>query len=300
MELHYFNIQKFCLHDGPGIRSTVFLKGCPLRCLWCHNPESQNPFPELLFSASKCVACGRCLGLCDARSIDVKAARLIYDREKCAACGKCEKVCSHYVNSLKGKSDSVDDILKEIAKDRSFYEKSGGGMTVSGGEPSMQSEGVIELISKAKEIGIGSAMETCGIGSPQFYRECAGLGCIFLFDIKGVDDEKHKKNTGVGVEKIHANLDMLISLGARVIIRMPLIPGHNDTDDDLRLLAAFLRERKDGIEYAEIMPYHDLGNEKRRNLGMIADDTIPNGKDFTNRWQALLEPSEVEIRISGS
>ena len=300
MELNYFNIQKFCLHDGPGIRSTVFLKGCPLRCLWCHNPESQNPLPELLFSESKCLACGRCLGLCEARHIDLKAGKIIFDREKCKACGQCEKVCSHYVNSLKGKTDSVDDILKEIAKDKSFYDRSGGGMTVSGGEPSAQSAAVIELISKAKDMEIGSAMETCGIGSESFYRECAALGCIFLFDIKGVDGEKHKRNTGVGVTKIHANLDLLIGLGARVIVRMPLIPGYNDTDGDLRLLCDFLRERKDGIEYAEIMPYHDLGNEKRRNLGMITDESIPNGKDYTNRWQALLEPSDVEIRVSGS
>ena len=300
MELNYFNIQKFCLHDGPGIRSTVFLKGCPLHCLWCHNPESQNPFPELLFSSGKCTACGRCLGLCDARSIDLKAGKLIYDREKCAACGKCEKVCAHYVNSLKGKTDSVDNILKEVAKDKSFYDKSGGGMTVSGGEPSMQSEGVIELITKAREIGISSAMETCGIGPAGFYRKSAELGCVFLFDVKGVDDEKHKRNTGVGVKKIHENLDMLIGLGAKIIIRMPLIPGYNDADGDLELLAEFLRERKDGIEYAEIMPYHDLGNEKRRNLGMISDDSIPNGRDFTNRWHALLDASQVEIKISGS
>ena len=300
MDLNYFNIQKFCLHDGPGIRSTVFLKGCPLRCLWCHNPESQNPFPELLFSAGKCTACGRCIGLCDARYIDEEQGKLIFEREKCVACGKCEKVCPHYVNSLKGKTDSVDTILKEVAKDKSFYDKSGGGMTVSGGEPSMQANGVLELIEKAKEIGIASAIETCGIGTAHFYEKCADLGCVFLYDIKGIDNEKHKKNTGVGVAKIHENLALLIDRGARVIIRMPLIPRYNDTNDDLKLLAAFLKERKSGIEYAEIMPYHDLGNEKRRNLGMEADDSIPNGRDHTARWVDALEKSGVDIRVSGS
>ena len=164
----------------------------------------------------------------------------------------------------------------------------------------MQSEGVIELISKAKDTGIGSAVESCGIGSAEFYKKCADLDCIFLFDIKGIDADKHKKNTGVGVEKIHSNLALLMDLGARIIIRMPLIPGYNDTDEDLSLLAGFLRERKGAFEYAEIMPYHDLGNEKRRNLGMETDESIPNGRDYTNRWLALLEPSEVEIRISGS
>ena len=300
MDLNYFNIQKFCLHDGPGIRTTVFLKGCPLRCLWCHNPESQNPFPELLFSAGKCTACGRCLGFCDARHIDTKLGKLIYERDKCTVCGNCEKVCPSYVNSVKGKTESVDNILKEVIKDKAFYDRSGGGMTVSGGEPAMQAEGVIDLITKAKERGIASAIETCGIGSRDFYKKCAELECVFLYDIKGIDDSKHKINTGVGVKKIHENLDMLIEREARVIIRMPLIPGYNDTNDDLALLAGFLKERKDGIEYAEIMPYHNLGNEKRRNLGLTADESIPNGKDFTNRWESVLEDSGVEIRISGN
>lgn len=300
MELHYFNIQKFCLHDGPGIRTTVFLKGCPLRCTWCHNPESQHVFPELLFSSGKCTACGRCLGLCDARSIDVQAGKLIFDRSKCTACGKCEKACPHYVNSLKGQTDTTDFIIKQVAKDKAFYANSGGGMTVSGGEPSMQPDAVIELIEMAKELGIGSAMETCGIGSADFYDRCAELGCIFLFDIKGIDPEKHRLNTGVGVDKIHSNLDRLIEKKARIIIRMPLIPGHNDSDNDLALLSDFLKARKDGIEFAEIMPYHDLGNEKRRNLGFEADETIPNGRDYTNRWAAMLEASGVEIRISGN
>ena len=173
-------------------------------------------------------------------------------------------------------------------------------MTVSGGEPSMQGDAVIELIEKAKALEIGSAIETCGIGSEAFYETCAALECIFLYDIKGVDDEKHRFHTGVGVHKIHSNLDLLMKLGARIIIRMPLIPRYNDTDNDLALLADFLRERKDGFEYAEIMPYHDLGNEKRRNLGLTADETIPNGRDYTNRWLAMLEPSGVEIKVSGS
>ena len=300
MELNYFNIQKFCLHDGPGIRSTVFLKGCPLRCLWCHNPESQNPYPELLFSQSKCTACGKCVGLCDARHIDDALGKLVFEREKCTACGKCESVCPHYVNSLKGKTDSVDTILKEVAKDKSFYDKSGGGMTVSGGEPSMQADAVLELITKAKEIGVSSAIETCGRGSSLFYEKCADLDCIFLYDIKGIDDAKHTRNTGVGVERIHKNLSLLTDRGARVVIRMPLIPRYNDTDEDLVLLRDFLKEIKGGIEYAEIMPYHDLGNEKRRNLGLETDETIPNGKDYTNRWVALLESSGVEIKVSGS
>jgi len=300
MNLSYFNIQKFCIHDGPGIRTSVFLKGCPLRCLWCHNPESQHVKPELLFSESKCTACGRCLGNCDARHIDMEKGKLIYDREKCVACGKCEKACFNYANSLRGKVETVDEILKEVAKDKPFYKTSGGGMTVSGGEPSMQEEGVIELITKAKEIGIDSAIESCGIGARSFYEKAADLDCVFLFDIKGIDPEKHKINTGVDNYKIHANLDYLISRGSKIILRMPLIPYHNDSDNDLTLLCDFLHERKDGIIRAEIMPYHNLGNEKRRNLGLEADDSIPDGHQFTERWLSFLEKSGANVKVSGT
>lgn len=299
MTLSYFNIQKFCIHDGPGIRTTVFLKGCPLKCKWCHNPESQKVKPELLFSEAKCTACGRCLGLCEARSISPEG-KLIYDRTKCVACGKCVTKCFNYANDIKGQLGEVDGILREVAKDKPFYKTSGGGMTVSGGEPSAQPEAVLELIEKAREMEISSAMETCGCGNAEFYRRAAELETLFLFDIKGIDPVKHKENTGFDTERIHANLDMLIGMGAKIVIRLPLIPWHNDTDEDLRLLADFLRERRDGIEYAEIMPYHKLGLEKRRNLGMEADDTIPEGKGFTDRWRSFLEKSGVKIKVSGS
>lgn len=299
MTLSYFNIQKFCIHDGPGIRTTVFLKGCPLRCKWCHNPESQHVHPELLFSEAKCTGCGRCLGLCDARTRG-EDGKIIFDRSKCTACGKCEQKCFTYANSVRGQIGDVDEILHEVAKDKHFYETSDGGMTVSGGEPAAQPDAVIELITKAKEMGISSAMETCGFGSEDFYRRAAELGTLFLFDIKGIDPVKHKENTGVDTTKIHANLNMLTDMGADIIIRMPMIPWHNDTDEDLRLLNDFLSTLKGKIRYAEIMPYHNFGNEKRRNLGMEVDDSIPEGKAFTERWKAFLEKSGVTIKVSGA
>ena len=182
MTLSYFNIQKFCIHDGPGIRTTVFLKGCPLRCTWCHNPESQKTKPELLFWANKCTACGRCVGLCDARSISTEG-KLVLNRRNCTACGKCVEKCFHFANALRGQTGSVEEILREVAKDKPFYDTSGGGLTISGGEPSAQPEAVLALIEQAKDRGIGSAIETCGFGSTDFYRRCAELGVLFLFDI---------------------------------------------------------------------------------------------------------------------
>lgn len=300
MKLNYFNIQKFCLHDGPGIRTTVFLKGCPIRCLWCHNPESQRIERELMFAASKCTSCGLCVGYCDARHIDPETHRLVYEREKCTVCGKCAEVCPHRVNSVRGKTDDTDAILAEVMKDIHYYETSGGGMTVSGGEPAMQPDGVLELIEKAKSKGVVTAIETCGVGSREFYTRAADMDCIFLFDLKGIDDEKHKANTGVGVEKIHANLDYLLERGARVIARIPLIPAYNDSAKDLELMRDFLAARADKLDHAEIMPYHALGVEKRRNLGREADDSIPEGRKFAEKWRETLAQSGVEVLISGS
>lgn len=300
MELNYFNIQKFCLHDGPGIRTTVFLKGCPVRCVWCHNPESQRMEPELLFAASKCTSCGLCVGYCGARRIDPATGSLIYEREKCTVCGKCAEVCPHRVNSVRGKRDSTDHILEQVLRDKHYYERSGGGMTVSGGEPSYQPEGVLELIEKARAEGIVTAVETCGTGTRDFYDRAADLGCIFLYDLKGIDPEKHKRNTGVGTGIIHANLDALLARGAQVTARIPLIPGHNDSENDLRLMREFLAARADKLDHAEIMPYHRLGVEKRRHLGREADDSIPAGKDFAGGWKEILDGCGVEVRVSGS
>ena len=300
MELNYFNIQKFCLHDGPGIRTTVFLKGCPLRCAWCHNPESHKVEPELLFAKSKCTSCGLCVGYCDARHIDPDTHRLVFEREKCTVCGKCEEVCPHKVNAVRGKKNTTDFILAEVLKDKHYYDTSGGGMTVSGGEPSMQPEAVLELIGKAKAAGVRTAIETCGIGERDFYMKAADLDCLFLFDIKGVDEIKHKNHTGVGNERIFANLDALIARGAEIILRLPMIPGYNDDEDDLSLLSNFIKSKAYGVKYAEIMPYHRLGVEKRRNLGLHDDDSIPDGRQFVDRWKQALDGCGVEVKVSGS
>lgn len=198
-----------------------------------------------------------------------------------------------------GKTASVDEILAQVMKDSIFYKNSGGGMTVSGGEPSMQADGVIELISKARAEGITSAIETCGIGSSEFYRDAYDMDCLFLFDIKGIDSEKHKRFTGVGTEKIHANLEMLMNLGAKIIIRMPLVPGYNDTENDLILLREFLKDHAKGFDYAEIMPYHNLGVGKNRKLGRETDEKIPDGRQFCDKWTEILSESGLKISVSG-
>ncbi len=297
MTLSYFNIQRFCLHDGDGIRTTVFLKGCPLNCVWCHNPESKNSEKELLFNLDKCTLCGRCLDVCRARKFS-DDNKMIFNRRQCSACGKCVEKCFSSANNLCGRTDTLENILKEIKKDKSFYETSGGGMTVSGGEPAIQAEEVLELIRMAKDEGISATIETCGFGDSGFFCNAAELDAVFLYDIKGIDREKHKENTGVYPDIIHKNLDMLLDMGARVIIRLPLIPPKNDSSADLALLCEFLSERKNLIEYAEIMPYHELGRDKTISLGG-AYDPLPSGKPFAKEWQKTLSSSGVEIKISG-
>ena len=272
-----FNIQKFCLHDGVGIRTTVFLKGCPLRCEWCHNPESQRVKPELMYHQTKCTACGSCISICPAREA------LPPDWAKCTACGKCTDFCLNSANEICGKSMTVEEVMAEVRKDKIFYETSGGGMTVSGGEPSAQPEFTLALIRAAKEEGITASMETCGYGSPDFFRQAAALGTFFLFDLKAMDSAKHKALTGVENTRILENLRMLMDMGADITIRMPLIPGVNDTADDLSALAGFLKENEGRFSHAEIMPYHSMGVGKAAAIGRTAS-VHEEGEKFSDQW----------------
>ena len=308
----YFNIQRYCLHDGPGIRSTVFLKGCPLKCIWCHNPESQKRGMELMFYEFKCKLCGKCLGICPNRTVEAadnvspeeitsENAKLKVDRVNCQKCGKCVDVCLYDANSICGKMISAEDAIKEVEKDIPFYKTSGGGMTVSGGEPSYQPEFTLELLRLAKERGIHGAIETCGFGGRDFFEKAADLGTLFLFDLKGMDSERHRKHTGVSNKEILANLEYLFSRNADVIIRMPLIPNINSGKEDIKALADYLKAHKGQYRYAEIMQYHKLGNSKLESLGRSEEllPDIPTNEEFGKLWlDWFSEYGLDDIRIS--
>lgn len=291
-----FNIQRFCLHDGDGIRTTVFLKGCPLRCIWCHNPEGLETCPIISFAKDKCVSCGRCLNDCVARHI--VDGEVALNTEECVHCGKCVSNCLCGANELFGREVSSDEVLAEVLRDKMFYKTSGGGLTISGGEPSMQAEFAIELIEKAKEAGVSSFIETSGIGSREFYKKCLELGVVFLYDIKCMDSVRHKSFTGVGNEKILDNLEYLFVNGADIILRLPFIPGLNDTEKDIRDLSAFLLKNTGKYRYAQIMPYHSFGTGKAIRLGM---DNGFAKKDATDedkaRWKKAFSDLGVDIVV---
>lgn len=292
-----FNIQKFCIHDGDGIRTCVFLKGCPLRCIWCHNPESLNKEPTLSFSKTNCSSCGRCLSECFARTIE--SGTLKIDREKCIKCGKCVSACLNDANEIIGKEISTKEVFDEVMKDKIFYDTSGGGLTISGGEPSYQPDFTLELLRLSKDSGISLAIETCGIGSREFYEKVADLSAKFLFDIKCIDPVRHKELTGADNSHIMANLQYLMDRGADIIIRLPLIPDCNDSDEDIEKLSEFLNRNKGRYRYAEIMPYHTLGIGKSEKLGTTATYVHNSASDDEiSRWTSLFNSHDIDIKVS--
>ena len=292
-----FNIQKFCLHDGDGIRTCVFLKGCPLRCIWCHNPESFDKSPILSFDKQKCSSCGRCLSVCSLRTIENLILKI--DREKCIKCGKCADICLSDANEILGKEMSASEVLTEVLKDKIFFDTSGGGITVTGGEPSYQPDFTLELLSIAKDAGISIAIETNGIGPSDFYEKAAELGTIFLYDIKCIDPEQHRKLTGVDNVHIMSNLYYLMDRDADIIIRLPMIPDCNDSDEDIASLASFLNENKGRYRYAEILPYHTLGTGKSQKIGDVSAYTRESASDDEiSRWCFLFASHGTDIRVS--
>lgn len=262
-----FDIQKFSIHDGPGIRTNVFVKGCPLRCIWCHNPESWNTSPEMLFSAEKCTACGMCARICSNGCHEFADGGHGFLRENCVACGKCVEHCRGDALELCGKVCTAEECLEIVMMDKVFYDNSGGGMTVSGGEPMMHFDFTQELLRLAKEEGLHNCIETCGFAPWNCFEQLLPFVDIFLYDIKAVKSEKHREYTGQDNALILENLRRLDQAGAKVYLRCPLVPGLNDGGDDL-LAIANLANSLENVEEIDIEPYHPLGVSKAARLGM--------------------------------
>lgn len=264
-----FNIQKFSIHDGPGIRTTVFLKGCPLRCLWCHNPEGLSREREIEYEPAKCIQCGACGSVCGFHSFTETEGHA-YARETCTRCGRCVNVCVAGALKYVGNDMTVEQVLKKVMSDRIFYETSGGGMTVSGGEPFYQHEFTAELLKSAKAEGLHTAVETSGFCRKEIILAALPYIDLFLFDYKATGEDLHKKLTGVPQQPILDNLRAVSEAGGKIVLRCPIIPGANDTDEHFAAIAA-LAEEISGIEHVDLEPYHPLGTGKAEKIGKVQD-----------------------------
>ena len=279
-----FDIQRFSLHDGPGIRTTVFLKGCPLRCLWCHNPESRSARPQLAFFAERCVACGECAVACPRHAHQLAEGCHVLDRESCDACGQCADACAFDALRLVGREWDAADVLALAERDRAYYASSGGGLTISGGEPLVQAGFTRALLEGARQRGIHTCLETCGAAPWTAFEAIRGLVDLVLFDIKATGEAAHRRLTGAGPAPILANLERLLEHGVAVRLRCPLVPGLNDDEAHLRAIAA-LAGRHPDLE-VEILPFHDTARHKHARYGSV--DPLPTlasaGETERERW----------------
>jgi glycyl-radical enzyme activating protein len=266
-----FDIQRFSLHDGPGIRTTVFLKGCPLRCLWCHNPESRSARPQLAFFAERCVACGECVAACPRHAHRLAGERHELDRAACVACGRCVAACGSGALRLAGSERDATDVLDLVERDRPYYDSSGGGLTISGGEPLAQADFTRALLAGARQRGLHACVETSGAAPRRALAAIHGLVDLFLFDLKATGEWLHLRLTGSSPAPILANLDWLLAAGASVRLRCPLVPGLNDDANHLKAIAALAR-RHAGLE-VEVLPFHDTARHKHARYGSL--DPLP-------------------------
>jgi pyruvate formate lyase activating enzyme len=262
-----FDIKRYAINDGPGIRMVVFLKGCNLNCAWCHNPEGISAETERMYSPAKCISCGTCVEACTEKAITLTPEGIVTDTELCRLCRSCAEVCPTKAIEFSGKFMSVAEIMKEIEKERIFFDQSGGGVTFSGGEPLLQQAFLIELLDECGRRGIHRAVDTAGLASTEILLEVAGRTDLFLYDLKLMDSKKHREWTGVPNEKILENLSVLAEKGASIIIRIPLVGGVNDDQENITETARFVSRLSGEKKEVNLLPYHKIAQTKYRKLG---------------------------------
>lgn len=294
-----FNIQRYSIHDGPGIRTTVFLKGCPLSCWWCQNPESQLSGQEMIFWGDRCIGCGACSTICPSGAIQIKNGIPITEKEKCILCGKCIEKCPAIAREIIGEKLTAEEVIKEIEKDLVFYEESGGGVTFSGGEPLGQSEFLEGLLNGCREKKIHTAVDTSGYISWEILNKMIPKVDLFLYDLKLMDNERHKKYTGVSNELILENLKKLSSAHNNIFVRFPVIPGINDDYQNIRKLGEFLSSLE--ITQVNLLSYHYIGKDKYRRLGSAYKlaATQPPSKEKLSEVSAILRKFNLNVKLRG-
>lgn len=307
MDARIFNIQKYSIYDGPGIRTLVFFQGCPLRCLWCSNPEGKEPRSRIMWNAAFCAHCGRCVAACPQGLHALAGTPPRHEfregggESRCAGCGACAGACPERALALSGRRMSIEDIMAVVLEDRVFYQTSGGGLTLGGGEPLAQPEAAAALLSKARAEGISTAVETCGHVAPEVLARAVPLVDLFLYDIKHMDSARHKELTGRDNALILENLKTLLAAGAPVRVRMPLVSGCNASLEEMRARAEFLQAWRDapGFRGVDLLPYHKLGVHKYTQLGesYSLDEAAAVSADFLEEARAIFEAAGLSVAV---
>jgi len=274
-----FDLRRFSIHDGPGLRTTVFFKGCPLRCLWCHNPESQDPRPERIERPERCLHCGACLNACPQHAITAADGRMLTDPACCTRCGACVEACFSEARQMVGRLQTAADVLAEIERDQLFFDQSGGGATFSGGEPLLQPDFLFDLLQGCRARGIHTALDTCGQASWETLERIFPAVDLFLYDLKLMDAARHTRYTGVSNVRILDNLRRLAATGSAIWLRVPVIPGVNDDGENLAALGAFAASLA-GVQQVTLLPYHRAAAGKYERLGAAyaLADVAPPGE----------------------
>lgn len=294
-----FNIQRYSIDDGPGVRTTVFMKGCPLTCLWCSNPESQCMQPEVTYRYTSCKHCLTCVKVCPVQAVTHDDDGVHIDRDKCTLCGECVKNCVPEALQISGKKMTVDEVFKVVKKDADYYEASGGGVTASGGEILAQADFVAALFKKSKEAGYHTNADTSGFGDPAALEKILEYSDLVFFDMKHMDPAEHQRLTGVSNDLILKNLALIVKKGVPIIIRVPLIPGYNDSEENLKALArAVVDITKDAP--VNILPYHRYGANKYRMIDMTytLDDVPELTPEQLQKAKEIIESFGLKCEIS--
>lgn len=262
-----FDIKRYAISDGPGIRVTIFLKGCPLSCRWCHNPESISPAVQKMYTESKCIGCGECVDNCLEQACELTDEGIITDKDLCTSCGRCAQVCPALATEMSGRYESVSDLMKVIENERPFFDQSGGGVTFSGGEPLLYPDFLNKILDACGQRKIHRTVDTSGLASAKNLLEVAKRTDLFLYDLKLMDSKKHKKWTGAGNKRILKNLTVLAKTGAEIQIRIPLVNGVNTDEGNIEATAVFVDSLAGPRKMISLLPYHNVAGGKSAKLG---------------------------------